>query len=146
GHSHAHFATVFGAGTNELEPVNNHGAWFAHEGVPRFDETSHIITTVPLGQAVAKKLGKAEAILLANHGIAFTGGDVRELLLCGIFLEWSAKFQIDLESSGAEFPIPDHDESMEKHSRIYPEPAKENYWKYFNRMLDRLEGREPEAI
>lgn len=146
GHSHAHYATVFGAGRNELAPVNNHGAWFAEHGVPRFDETSHIITTVELGIAVAKQLGQAEAILLANHGIAFTGGDVRELLLCGVFLEWSSKFQIDLESSGAEFPVPDHAESIEKHGRIYPEPAKENYWKYFNRMLDRTEGREPQPI
>lgn len=146
GHSHAHFATVFGAGQNELAPVNNHGVWFAEHGVPRFDETSHIITTVELGKAVAEKLGSAEAILLANHGVAFTGGDVRELLLCGVFLEWSSKFQIDLESSGAAFATPDHDESIEKHARIYPEPAKENYWKYFNRILDLSEGREPQAI
>jgi len=146
GHSHPHFATVFGAGTNELAPVNNHGAWFAVEGVPRFDETSHIVTTVELGKAVAGSLGKAEAVLLANHGVAFTGGDVRELLLCGIFLEWSAKFQIDLESSGASFSIPDHEESIEKAARIYPHHAKENYWKYFNRLLDRAEGREPQSI
>lgn len=146
GHSHAHFATVFGAGKGELAPVNNHGVWFAEHGVPRFDETSHIITTVELGTAVARRLGRAEAILLANHGIAFTGGDVRELLLCGVFLEWSSKFQVDLESSGASFDHPDHAESIEKHARIYPEPAKENYWKYFNRMLDRAEGREPQPI
>lgn len=146
GHSHAHFATVFGAGDGELAPVNNHGVWFAEQGVPRFDETSHIVTTVELGKAVAAKLGDAEAVLLANHGVAFTGGDVRELLLCGVFLEWSSKFQIDLESSGANFATPDHAESIEKHARIYPEPAKENYWKYFNRLLDRAEGREPQAI
>lgn len=146
GHSHAHYATVYASGMNELVPVNNHGAWFAAEGVPRFDETSHIITTVALGVSVAEKLGQAEAILLSNHGIAFTGNDVRELLLCGIFLEWSSKFQIDLEASGAEFAIPDPDESIEKNARIYPEPAKENYWKYFNRLLDRHEGRKPQKI
>jgi L-fuculose-phosphate aldolase len=146
GHSHAHYATVFGAGEGELAPVNNHGVWFAEHGVPRFAETSHIITTVELGTAVAKQLADAEAILLANHGIAFTGGDIRELLLCGVFLEWSAKFQIDLDASGLKYSLPDHAESIEKHARIYPEPAKENYWKYFNRMLDRAEGRTPERI
>lgn len=146
GHSHSHYATVYGAGQGELAPVNNHGVWFAEHGVPRFDETSHIVTTVELGQAVARDIGQAAAILLANHGVAFTGGDVRELLLCGIFLEWSAKFQIDLDSSGATYATPDHDESIEKHRRIYPEPAKENYWKYFNRLLDIAEGREPQPI
>ncbi|MDI2098604.1 class II aldolase/adducin family protein [Ruicaihuangia caeni] len=146
GHSHAHFATVYGAGKGTLGPVNNHGVWFANGGVPRFDETSHIITTVELGKAVARTLGDAEAVLLANHGIAFVGSDVKSLTLCGIFLEWSAKFQIDLEASGNDFEFPDADETVEKNRRIYPEAARNNYWWYFNRKLDRLEGREPQPM
>lgn len=146
GHSHAHFATVYGAGTGTLGPVNNHGVWFAEVGVPRFGETSHIITTVPLGKSVAKTIGEAEAVLLANHGIAFVGVDVKSLTLAGIFLEWSARFQIDLESSGSDFEFPDHDETVEKKRRIYPEVARNNYWWYFNRKLDRLEGREPQPM
>ena len=67
------YATVLGASEEPLKPYNNHGVWFAYEGVPRFAETSHIITTVPLGVAAATALGDAQAILLANHGVAFVG-------------------------------------------------------------------------
>lgn len=140
GHSHSHYATVLGATDEDLGPFNNHGVWFAEHGVPRFSETSQIVTTVDLGVAVAKQLGDAEAILLKNHGVAFVGDDVAEMMLAGIFLEWACKFQLDLLSSGAKFDRPDHEESVEKRRRIYPPKAQRNYWMYFNRMLDRVEA------
>lgn len=139
GHSHAHYATVFGVTGLKLGPYNNHGVWFAEEGVPRFTETSHIITTVELGVSVAKQLGGAEAILLAHHGIAFVGSDITKATLAGIFLEKAAKFQLDLVASGTKFDLPHHEESVEKLRRIYPPKAQRNYWMYFNRRLDRVE-------
>ena len=140
GHSHSHFATVLGATEAELGPYNNHGVWFAEQGVPRFSDTSHIITTVPLGVEVAKQLGDAEAILLANHGVAFVGNDVIEATLAGIFLERAAKFQLDLAKSGLGAIEPDHDETVEKFRRIYPRKAQLNFWMYFNRKLDAFEA------
>ncbi|MCU1570454.1 MAG: aldolase [Naasia sp.] len=140
GHSHAHFSTVLGASTEELKPYNNHGVWFAYEGVPRFAETSHIITTVPLGVAAAKALGGAQALLLANHGVAFVGSTVPELALTGIFLEKAARFQVDLKSSGFPPIEPDPQETREKFDRIYPAKAQNNFWTYFNRRLDRVEA------
>ena len=140
GHSHAHYSTVLGATDSELGPYNNHGVWFADHGVPRFSDTSQIVTTVDLGVEVAKQLGDAEAIFLKNHGIAFVGDDVTEMMLAGIFLEWASKFQLDLMSSGATFQVPDHEESVEKRRRIYPQKAQRNYWMYFNRKLDRVEA------
>ncbi len=80
--------------------------------MPRFSDTSHIITTVPLGVEAAKQLGDAEAILLANHGVAFVGDDVIEATLAGIFLERAAKFQLDLAKSGLAPIEPDHDETV----------------------------------
>ncbi|WP_167044165.1 class II aldolase/adducin family protein [Salinibacterium sp. ZJ454] len=140
GHSHSHYATVLGATDATIGPYNNHGVWFAREGIPRFAETSHIVTTVPLGKTVAKVLGNAEAILLANHGVAFVGDDVIEATLSGIFLERAAKFQLDLASSGFNYTAPDADETVEKCDRIYPRKAQLNYWMYFNRKLDLLEA------
>jgi L-fuculose-phosphate aldolase len=140
GHSHSHYATVFGATDLELGPYNNHGVWFAEHGVPRFTETSHIVTTVELGAAVARQLGDAEAILLRNHGVAFVGDDVIEATLAGIFLEKAARFQCDLAATGANLALPDRDESVEKFRRIYPPKAQRNFWMYFNRMLDRVEA------
>lgn len=140
GHSHAHYSTVLGVTDQELGPYNNHGVWFAEHGVPRFAATSHIVTTVELGIAVAKQLGDAEAILLRNHGVAFVGDDVIEATLAGIFLEKAARFQLDLLSAGAVFELPDPEESIEKRRRIYPPKAQQNYWMYFNRKLERVEA------
>ncbi len=140
GHSHSHAATVLGALDAELGPYNNHGVWFAEHGVPRFSETSHIITTVPLGQAVARTLGPAEAIMLRNHGVAFVGANVIDATLAGIFLEKAARFQLDIMSTGANFPLPSHEETVEKKNRIYPDKARRNYWMYFNRQLDQAEA------
>jgi len=140
GHSHAHFSTVLGASDEVLKPYNNHGVWFAYEGVPRFAETSHIITTVPLGIAAAKTLGKSQAVLLANHGVTFVGSTVAEVTLTGIFLEKAARFQVDLKASGFAPHEPDADETKEKFDRIYPAKAQHNFWTYFNRRLDRVES------
>ena len=140
GHSHAHFSTVLGASEETLKPYNNHGVWFAYEGVPRFAETSHIITTVPLGVAAAKVLGKAQAVLLANHGVAFVGSTVAEVTLTGIFLEKAARFQVDLRSSGFSPIEPDVEETKEKFDRIYPAKAQHNFWTFFNRRLERVES------
>lgn len=140
GHSHPFQATVFGAGRARIEPVNNHGVWFAEHGVPRFDATSHIITTPELGRDLARVLGDADAVLQANHGVSFVGRNVRDATLAGIFLEKAAAFQLALLASGLPYDPPDAAESVEKNRRIYPERARDNYWMYFNRKLDRLEA------
>lgn len=141
GHSHPYYATLVAATDLDIGEYNNHGVWFADEGVPRFAETSHIITTVELAKAVVKKLGAADAILLANHGVTFVGADVVTATLGGIFLEKAARFRIDLAASGATVvAVPDHAESVEKRARIYPPKAQRNYWMYFNRKLDRVEA------
>ncbi|KIH98055.1 hypothetical protein LP52_15200 [Streptomonospora alba] len=141
GHTHAFHATVFGATDGEIGPYVNHAVWFADHGVPRFSETSHIVTTPELGTAVAATLGPAEAVLLANHGIAFVGKDVRDATLAGIFLEWAAKAQLALGASGLAHTPPDAAETVDKHRRIYPQRARDNYWMYFNRKLDAHEAR-----
>lgn len=140
GHTHAHYATVLGATDAILGAFNNHGVWFAEHEVPRFTDTSHIVTTSELGRAVARRLGPADAILLRNHGVAFVGATVIEATLAGIFLEKAARFQVDLMQTGVACPAPDERETVEKKRRIYPAKAQRNYWMYFNRRLEQAEG------
>lgn len=140
GHSHAHYATVLGASTEGLKPYNNHGVWFAYHPVPRYTATSHIITEVHRAVEVADVLGEAQAVLLANHGVAFVGSSVEEVTLTGIFLEKAAKFQVDLKSAAFEPLEPDPGETKEKFDRIYPPKAQGNFWMFFNRRLQRYEN------
>lgn len=139
GHSHSDAATLVGATSGVIQPLNNHGVWFGSEGVPLYRATSHIITTVELGVDVAKQLGEADAILLSNHGVAFVGTDVMQVTLAGVFLEWAAQFQLKAHATGLELHVPDLQETDEKKARIYPAKAQRNYWMYFNRKLEQLE-------
>ncbi|MGW8482752.1 class II aldolase/adducin family protein [Microbacterium sp. NPDC055903] len=140
GHSHAHYATVLGAAEGEkLMPYNNHGVWFAKHDVPRYDKTAHIITEVHRGVEVAEALGDAQAIFLANHGVAFVGATVEEVTLTGIFLEKASRFQVDMRSAGLQPITPDPEEIIEKFDRIYPTKAQGNFWMFFNRRLERYE-------
>lgn len=139
GHSHPFHATVLASTEAELGAYTNEGVWFAKEGVPRFTLTSDIITTPELGRAHAEALGKAEAILLRNHGASFVGATVKDVTLAGIFLEKAAKFQLAMASSGYAFSEPPAEETQQKIETIYPERARNNFWMYFNRKLDRQE-------
>lgn len=141
GHSHPFYTTVFASTNEKLGAYSNEGVWFAKEGVPRFTLTSNIITTRELGRAHAEALGNAQALLLRNHGASFVGATVKDVTLAGIFLEKAAKFQLTLASSGLSYQEPPDEETQEKIETIYPERARNNFWMYFNRKLDRLEQR-----
>src|SRR5699024_4014687 len=139
GHSHAHYATVLGASEEQLKPYNNHGVWFAYSPVPRYTATSHIITEVHRAKEVVEVLGGSQAVLLANHGVAFVGETVEEVTLTGVFLEKAAEFQVDLRASGFSPIEPDPVETKEKFDRIYPPKAQDNFCMFFNRKLERYE-------
>ena len=138
-HSHPFHATVFSASTATIGPYSNEGVWFEQEGVPHFTLTSDLVNTRELGQRLAEAMGPAEAVLLRNHGAAFVGSDVKAATLAGIFLEKAAKLQLALLSAGLPYEEPDPEEIHQKRLTIYPERARNNFWMYFNRKLDRQE-------
>jgi len=91
-------------------------------------------------EELAHALGGASAVLLKNHGATFVGASIKEATLAGVFLERAARVQLALAGSG----IPHHhsgaDEIRQKKQTIYPPRAVDNFWRYYNRKLDRMEG------
>ena len=138
-HTHPFHATALSATTAQIRPYSNEGVWFS-EVVGHFKLTSDLVNTPELGAELATALGSSEAVLLKNHGAAFVGTDVREATLAGIFLEKAARVQLTLGASGIEHTFPDADEVRQKRRTIYPDRAVENFWQYYNRKLDRVEG------
>lgn len=138
-HTHPFHATVLSATDVEIGPYSNEGVWF-ETGVRHFKLTSDLVNTPELGQELAQALDGTEAVLLKNHGAAFVGTSIKEATLAGVFLERAAKVQLALAASG----IPHHHsgpaEIKQKRQTIYPSRAVENFWQYYNRKLDRLEG------
>jgi L-fuculose-phosphate aldolase len=141
-HTHPFHATVLSATAEQIRPYTNEGVWFAG-GVPHFKLTSDLVNTPELGRELAGALGSTSAVLLKNHGAAFVGSDVREVTLAGIFLEKAARVQLTLAASGLGHSYPDADEIRQKRLTIYPDRAVENFWQYYNRKLDRVEGSMP---
>jgi len=138
-HTHPFHATVLSATDTEIGPYSNEGVWF-ETGVRHFKLTSDLVNTVELGRELAQALDGTEAVLLKNHGAAFVGTSVKEATLAGVFLERAARVQLALASSGLPHHHSDAAEIKQKKQTIYPPRAVENFWQYYNRKLDRLEG------
>jgi L-ribulose-5-phosphate 4-epimerase len=88
-HFHARAATAFAVAGRPLIVASNAGAWFGGT-VPVYDDPE-LVRTDALGQAVARVLGAARAVLLRGHGVVVMGEDVPDCVTAAIFLEESAE-------------------------------------------------------
>lgn len=139
-HTHPFHATALSATEVEIGPYSNEGVWF-EGGVKHFKLTSDLVNTPQLGSELATALGEASAVLLKNHGATFVGASVKEATLTGVFLERAAKIQLTLAASGIAHTHPRREEVDQKRDTIYPPRAVDNFWQYYLRKLQRLEGR-----
>jgi len=67
------------------------------------------------------------------------------MTLCAIFLEKACRAQLRLGASGFKYSPPPADEVDKKRKNIYPKRAVDNFWDYYNRRLDRIEGNKYEG-
>ena len=80
-------------------PVNNDAGYF-YKKLPVFSETSDLIVTPERGKAVARCLGKHNAVLLRNHGIVAAGRTLEEAVWIALKLERACKVQLMAEWAG----------------------------------------------
>jgi L-fuculose-phosphate aldolase len=132
-HTHPPYATAFSAVDEPLRPVNHEGTLFA-PSLPRFVQTSDLIVTPVLGQAVADCLGESNGLLLKNHGIVVVGKSVAEACVTAIVLEKAARMQLLARQYGA-IEWTDDAEALQKKARIYNAEAFERMWAYFLRKV-----------
>lgn len=128
-HTHPIHAVAFSALNRPLLPIGHEGAMF-HKGLPVFTETSDLIVNATLGQATAKKLGNANALILQNHGIVTVGRSVEEAVMTAIMLEKACKTQLLAESS---YEIKAHssiEDAQAKNKRIYNENSLKAAFQY----------------
>ena len=60
-----------------MRPLHNYGTFMPAGGLPVFDTTG-LITTIALGDALAATLGKGPATLMRSHGDTVVGGSIQE--------------------------------------------------------------------
>ena len=135
-HTHAPHATAFASLGRPLLPVGHGGSLFC-EGLPVFSETTDLIVDQARGKAVARTLGKHDALLLLSHGIVTCGRTVEEAVFLALALEKSCKMQLLVEACGGPKVMTDPAEAKVKKARISRPDAHQNVFRYLVRRLEK---------
>jgi ribulose-5-phosphate 4-epimerase/fuculose-1-phosphate aldolase len=125
---HARMANIFSVTDRKLEPVHNHGSFFA-SGVPVFT-TPDLITTAQLGAQVAELLGDGPAVLLRGNGQVTVGRTIAEAVMMAIYLEEAAEILYGALQIGKPIPLT-LAESKQRQVEALPPVDLERAWNFF---------------
>ena len=125
---HARVANIFSVTDRKLEPVHNHGSFFAG-GVPVFQKPD-LIRTEELGADVARALGERPAILLRGNGQVTVGRTIPEAVMMAIYLEEAADVLYGALQIGKPIALTDN-ESKQRQVEALPPVDLERAWNYF---------------
>jgi ribulose-5-phosphate 4-epimerase/fuculose-1-phosphate aldolase len=100
-HAHTPAVIPFGASGVRLQPVFHMGA-FLGAGVPVFEirdaggtATDMLVSTQPLGDALARTLGTANVALMRGHGMVAVAGSIPEAVFRAYYTGQDAQLQAD---------------------------------------------------
>lgn len=130
---HARMANIFSVTDRKLEPVHNHGSFFA-AGVPVFF-TPDLISTAKLGDEVAQALGDKPAILLRGNGQVTVGRTIPEAVMMAIYLEEAAEILHGALQIGTPIPLTPA-ESQQRQTEALPPVDLERAWKFFKHRVE----------
>ena len=125
---HARVANMFSVTDRKLEPVHNHGSFFAG-GVPVFYPPD-LISTPQLGEDVASTIGDEPAVLLRGNGQVTVGRTVPEAVMMAIYLEEAAEILHGALQIGTPIPLTT-EESAKRQVEALPPVDLERAWNYF---------------
>jgi HCOMODA/2-hydroxy-3-carboxy-muconic semialdehyde decarboxylase len=130
---HARMANMFSVTDRKLEPVHNHGSFFAR-GVPVF-HTPDLISTPQLGQEVARTIGDGPAVLLRGNGQVTVGRSLPEAVMMAIYLEEAAEILFGALQIGTPIPLTS-DESATRRLEALPPVDLERAWNFFKHLAE----------
>ena len=130
---HARAANIFSVTDRKLEPVHNHGSFFAG-GVPVFN-TPDLIASERLGMDVAATLGDNPAVLLRGNGQVTVGRTIPEAVMMAIYLEEAAEILFGALQIGKPIPLT-LDESAKRQVEALPPVDMERAWNFFKNLVE----------
>jgi ribulose-5-phosphate 4-epimerase/fuculose-1-phosphate aldolase len=143
-HTHPFNACVFSASLDPLQPYTVDADYFID--VPRHMDQVALITTKDEGIALARSLGVAFAVLIANHGVTFCGTSIPHAVCVGVFLEKACKAQLMGQAAGLRAAMPDRATRTKRNSQMMTPVHWDHSWHYFCRKLEtrsQMNGRAP---
>lgn len=137
-HTHPVYSIAFAATGQPLCAVSHEGAQFTPPDVPRFTQTSDLIVTRELGEAVAATLGTAICCYLINHGIVVAGDTIEKAVVSAINLERASHVQLLASSTGYPFTWTPDEEIAEKRKKAFAPAMLRTVWNYYCRRIGTL--------
>lgn len=131
-HSHPLYASIFSAADEPLQPYTLDADYFVE--LPRHQDDVALITTESEGQAVAKSLGTAFAVLMANHGVTFCGSSIEHATCVGVFLEKACRAHVIGRT--LKTTMPNREVRERRHQQIMTPVHWQHSWRYFCRKLE----------
>ncbi|MSQ07050.1 MAG: class II aldolase/adducin family protein [Dehalococcoidia bacterium] len=131
-HTHPMYGTIMAYMDADLQPVTHEGSIFVPPPVPRFNLTTGLIRTQEQGEALAQGLGSHRALLMQNHGVVLTGGNIEEATM----LEKACQAQLTAMAAGTYRVTPPW-EALEKQQTIYRPERSRLVWEYYSRKAPR---------
>jgi len=131
---HARLANIFSVTDRKLEPVHNHGSFFAG-GVPLFQRPD-LISSEALGDEVARALGDKPAILLRGNGQVTVGKTIPEAVMMAIYLEEAAEILYGALQIGKPIALT-VDESRQRQLEALPPVDMERAWSFFKNRVEK---------
>ena len=130
---HARVANMFSVTDRKIDPVHNHGSFFAG-GVPVFLRPD-LITTPELGAAVAETLGDKPAVLLRGNGQVTVGKSIPEAVMMAIYLEEAAEILYGALQIGTPIPLTVA-ETAQRRVEALPPVDLARAWKFFKNQAE----------
>jgi L-ribulose-5-phosphate 4-epimerase len=125
---HARKANYFSVTETKIEPVHNHGSFFAG-AVPVFHKTP-LVSTLELGEEIADALGRSPAILLRGNGQVTVGRSVAEAVIMAIYLEEAADMLYGALQVGRPTFLREEESGLGKKETLPPVDL-ERAWNYY---------------
>lgn len=137
-HTHPLYSIAFAATEQPLRAVSHEGAQFTPPDVPRFTQTSDLITTRSLGEAVASTLGEALGCYLVNHGIVMAATNIEQAIVAAINLERASQVQLLASASGQPFHWTPDEQIPGKRANVFTPRQMRGVWEYYCRGIGSL--------
>jgi HCOMODA/2-hydroxy-3-carboxy-muconic semialdehyde decarboxylase len=129
---HGRVANMFSVTDRKLEPVHNHGSFFAGgSGVspPRLDYDARI------GGGGGRTLGDNPAVLLRGNGQVTVGRTISEAVMMAIYLEEAAEIYYGALQIGTPIPLTG-DESAQRRVEALPPVDLARAWNFFKSRVE----------